>query len=61
MRKFGGQPEPAVIALHVSAIVRAANAEDEASRMSDVVAKELAALVAHKLAETKTGLPANSD
>ena len=35
------------------AIVRAAHAEDEASRMSDVVAKELAALVGHKLAETK--------
>jgi len=61
MRKFGAQPDPAVITLHVSAIGRAANAEDEASRMSDVVAKELAALVAHKLAETKTGLPANSD
>ncbi|MES2293208.1 MAG: hypothetical protein V4527_07930 [Pseudomonadota bacterium] len=57
MRKFGAQPEAAVIALHVSAIVRAANAEDEASRMSDEVAKELAALVAHKLAGTKAGTP----
>ena len=56
MRKLGAPPDAAVIALHVSAIVRAANAEDEASRMSDVVAKELAALVSHKLAETKTGL-----
>jgi hypothetical protein len=55
MRKFGAQPEAAIIALHVSAIVRAANAEDEASRMSDEVAKELAALVTHKLAETKAG------
>ena len=57
MRKFGAQPEAAIIALHVSAIVRAANAEDEASRMSDEVAKELAALVTHKLAETKAGSP----
>ena len=56
MRKLGAAPDVAVIALHVSAIVRAANAEDEASRMSDVVARELAALVSHKLAETKTGL-----
>jgi hypothetical protein len=57
MRKFGAEPEAAIIALHVSAIVRAANAEDEASRMSDEVAKELAALVTHKLAETKAGMP----
>jgi len=55
MRKFGAQPEAAIIGLHVSAIVRAANAEDEASRMSDEVAKELATLVTHKLAETKAG------
>jgi hypothetical protein len=57
MGKFGAAPDPAIIALHVSAIVRAAYAEDEASRMSDVVAQELAALVAHKLAETKAGFP----
>lgn len=56
MRKLGAAPDAAVIALHVSAIVRAANAEDEASRMSDVVAKELAALVRHKLAETRSDL-----
>ena len=43
----------AVVALHVSAIARAARAEDEASQMSDVVAKELAALVDHKLAESR--------
>lgn len=53
MGKFEAAPDPAVIALHVSAIVRAAHAEDEASRMSDVVARELAMLVAHKLAETQ--------
>jgi hypothetical protein len=49
--KRGVAPDPAVVALHVSAIVRAANAKDEAGRMSDVVARELAALAAHKLAE----------
>jgi preprotein translocase subunit Sec61beta len=53
MAKFAAEPDTAVIALHVSAIVRAAHAEDEASRMSDAVAKELATLVNHKLAETK--------
>ena len=51
--KLGAKPDPAVVALHVSAIVRAAHAEDEASRMSDVVANELAALVHHKLSEAK--------
>lgn len=56
MEKLGAEPDTAVIALHISAIVRAAHAEDEASRMSDVVAKELAALVHHKLAETKAAL-----
>jgi hypothetical protein len=53
--KFGIAADPAVVALHVSAIVRAAHATDEAGRMSDVVARELAALAAHKLAEAKTG------
>ena len=56
MAKFAAEPDAAVIALHVSAIVRAAHAEDEASRMSDAVAKELATLVSHKLAETKVML-----
>jgi hypothetical protein len=53
MDKFNAEPDTAVIALHISAIVRAAYAEDEAGRMSDVVAQELAALVSYKLAETK--------
>ena|SRR6185437_2113534 len=53
MDKLGVEPDTAVIVLHISAIVRAAHAEDEASRMSDVVAKELAALVNYKLAETR--------
>jgi len=53
MEKLGTAPDAAVIALHVSAITRAARAKDEAGRMSHAVVKELAALVAHKLAETK--------
>jgi len=57
--KLGVAADSAVVALHVSAIVRAAHAKDEASRMSDVVARELSALAAHKLAEAKTGLAAN--
>ena len=47
------EPETAVVALHVSAIARAAYAEDEASRLGDVVAKELSDLVNHKLLEAK--------
>ena len=53
MKKFGLAPDDHVIALHVSAIVRAAHAADETSRMSDVVARELAQLVTHKLAEAE--------
>ena len=51
MEKRGAVPDPAVIKLHVSAISRAAHAKDEAGRISDAVVQELAALVAHKLAE----------
>jgi hypothetical protein len=57
--KLGVAADSAVVALHVSAIVRAAHAKDEASRMSDVVARELSALAAHKLAEAKTSAPTN--
>ena len=56
MEKLAATPDANVIALHVSAIVRAAHATDETSRMSDVVARELAKLVTHKLAETKARL-----
>ena len=45
--------EVSVTMLHVSAIARAARAEDEATRMSEVVAAELAALVNRKLTEAK--------
>jgi chemotaxis protein histidine kinase CheA len=53
MEKRGAAPDPTVVKLHVSAIARAARARDEAGRTSDAVVKELAALVAHKLAETR--------
>ena len=49
VRKAGAQPDRALVSLHVSAIVRAAHAEDEASRMSEVVASELSELVSRKL------------
>ena len=45
------QPDQALVALHLEAIGRAAHAEDEATRLGDTVANELAALVDRKLAE----------
>jgi hypothetical protein len=56
MEKLALAPDLEVIALHVSAIARAAYAEDEAIRMGNMVAKELAALVDHKLAEAKAAM-----
>lgn len=53
MDKLGAEADTAVVALHVSAIARAAYAEDEAIRMGEMVAKELAVLVSRKLSETK--------
>ena len=41
-----------IVALHASAIARAARAEDDDVRMGEKVAAELAALVARRLAET---------
>jgi hypothetical protein len=49
--RLGLAPDPAVVGLHVSAIGRAARDKSVASQMSDTVAKELAALATHKLAE----------
>lgn len=46
-------PDADVIAVHVSAIARAAYAEDEAIRMGDMVAMELAVLVDIKLSEAR--------
>lgn len=47
----GHKPEQGVVALHLDAISRAAHAEDEATRLGDAVANELAELVERKLAE----------
>ena len=51
MGRAGVQPEQTVVALHLDAIARAAHAEDEATRLGDTVANELAALVDKKLSE----------
>jgi len=53
MDQLDAAPDPEVIAVHVSAIARAAFAEDEAIRMGDVVAMELAVLVDLKLSEAR--------
>jgi chemotaxis protein histidine kinase CheA len=44
-------PDHELVTLHLDAIARAAHAEDEATRLGDTVANELAALVDKKLAE----------
>jgi hypothetical protein len=46
-------PDAAVANLHLGAIARSARTEDDTARHGDVVAQELAALVARKLAEIK--------
>ena len=51
LTRAGRTPEGAVVALHLDAISRAAHAEDEATRLGDAVANELAQLVDKKLAE----------
>ena len=53
MDKLGAPPDIEVVEVHVSAIARAAYAEDEAIRMGEMVAKELSVLVNRKLSETK--------
>jgi hypothetical protein len=47
--RAGRQPDQELVALHLEAIARAARAEDEATRLGDTVANELAALVDKKL------------
>ena len=49
----GVPPDVAVVALHISAIGRTARDPDALSHMNDVVAKELSALAAHKLSESR--------
>jgi hypothetical protein len=48
--RAGQPPDRELVALHLEAIARAARAEDEATRLGDTVANELAALVDKKLA-----------
>ena len=50
IRRAVRQPDQELVALHLEAIARAARAEDEATRLGDTVAGELAALVDKKLA-----------
>ncbi len=45
------KPERTLVALHLEAIARAARAEDEATRLGDAVANELATLVDKKIGE----------
>jgi hypothetical protein len=49
MERLGKAVDGQLVALHVSAIARAARAEDDDVRLGEVVAEELAALVARKL------------
>jgi len=49
--RAGLRPDQELVALHLEAIVRAAHAEDEATRLGEEVANELAVLVDRKLAE----------
>jgi hypothetical protein len=52
----GIAPDVAVVALHVSAIIRTARDPSSVGQMNDVVAKELAMLAARKLAESRKAL-----
>jgi hypothetical protein len=51
MVRIGKPTDRAIVALHVSAIAQAARAEDDDLAMGEVVAGELAALVARRLAD----------
>jgi hypothetical protein len=51
MAHIGKPADPTIVALHASAIARAARAEDDGVRMGETVAAELAALVARRLSE----------
>jgi hypothetical protein len=50
MERIGRPLDMTIVALHVSAIARAARAEEDDAGMGEVVAAELAALVARRLA-----------
>ncbi len=51
MDRAGKPLDTTIVALHASAIARAARAEEDDVRMGGKVAAELAALVARRLAE----------
>jgi hypothetical protein len=51
IERAGQTPDQALVVLHLEAISRAAHAEDEATRLGDTVANELAVLAQKKLAE----------
>lgn len=51
MQRIGKPLDTTIVALHASAIARAARAEDDDVRMGEKVAAELAALVARRLSE----------
>ena len=51
MERIGKTADTTIVALHASAIARAARAEEDDVRMGEKVAAELAALVARRLAE----------
>ena len=53
MTQLGLEPEAAVAKLHLDAVVRSARTEDDTARHGELVAQELSALVARKLAELK--------
>ncbi|MCU1386569.1 MAG: hypothetical protein JWL71_5266 [Acidobacteria bacterium] len=53
MYRIGKAMDTMIVKLHVSAIARAARAEDDDVKMGEVVAAELAALVARRLAEAR--------
>jgi hypothetical protein len=58
--KSGVPLDAAVVALHISAIGRTARDPDALSHMNDMVAKELSALAAHKLSESRRTAGKNS-
>ncbi len=53
MAQLGAAPDAAITNLHLDAVIRSARTQDDAARYGDVVAEQLSALVARKLAEIK--------
>lgn len=52
LARLGRPLDPTIVALHIGAIANAARAEEDNVKMGEIVADELAALVARKLAES---------